>query len=91
MNIARLIGIDNLADKYSYGKSRETGYTSTRRLADKWVSTTCGYCSVGCGIEIGVRDGRAVATRPDSSHAVNRGSFAPRAFRSTTFWKPRPD
>ena len=26
--------------------------------ADRWVRTTCGYCSVGCGMLLGVRDGR---------------------------------
>ena len=29
-------------------------------VAERWVKTTCGYCSVGCGMYIGVRDGRAV-------------------------------
>ena len=75
MNVGRLIGIDNLASKYSYGKSAETGYTSSKRIADKWVSTTCGYCSVGCGIDIGVRDGSVVATRPNAVHPVNRGKL----------------
>ena len=78
MNLGRLIGIDNLASKYSYGKSAETGYTSSKRIADKWVSTTCGYCSVGCGIDVGVRDGRAVATRPNALHPVNRGKLCPK-------------
>ena len=78
MSLTRLIGLDNLASEYSYGRSDETGYTSSKRIADKWVSTTCGYCSVGCGIEIGVRDGRAVATRPHASHPVNRGKLCPK-------------
>ena len=78
MSIARLIGIDNLAEKYSYSSSAETGYTSSRRIADKWVSTTCGYCSVGCGLDIGVKDGRAVASRPNDRHPVNRGKLCPK-------------
>jgi anaerobic selenocysteine-containing dehydrogenase len=78
MSLARLIGIDNLASDYAYGTSDATGYTSARRIADKWISTTCGYCSVGCGIDIGVRDGRAVATRPNLLHPVNRGKLCPK-------------
>ena len=78
MNIKRLIGLDNLAADYAYARDPETGYTSARRVAEKWVPTTCGYCSVGCGLEIGVRDDRAVAVRPLESHPVNRGKLCPK-------------
>ena len=56
-----LIGLDNLARNTRIARSDATGYTSAKKIADHWVPTTCGYCSVGCGIEIGVKDGRAVA------------------------------
>ena len=46
-------------------------------LADRWVPTTCGYCSVGCGMFIGVRDGRAVSVRGNPDHPVNRGHALP--------------
>ena len=78
MNIKRILGIDNLAKDYAYSSSTETGFTATKRIADRWVPTTCGYCSVGCGLEIGVRNGRAVATRPHTSHPVNRGKLCPK-------------
>ncbi len=78
MNIKRLIGLDNLARDYAYGRDAETGYTSAKRIPSKWVSTTCGYCSVGCGMEIGVRENRAVAVRPLESHPVNRGKLCPK-------------
>ena len=45
--------------------TRATNPPATRRrkkIPDRWVPTTCGYCSVGCGIEIGVKDGQAVAS-----------------------------
>ena len=42
------------------------------------MATTCGYCSVGCGIEIGVKAGKAVASRPLASHPVNRGKLCPK-------------
>ena len=56
-----------------------TGYTSARRRSrTAGCATTCGYCSVGCGIEIGVKDGKAVASRPLASHPVNRGKLCPK-------------
>ena len=78
MNVKRWIGLDTLAREYSYARDAETGYTSARRIPAKWVATTCGYCSVGCGMEIGVRDNRAVAVRPLESHPVNRGKLCPK-------------
>ena len=65
MNLKRLAGLDILAEKYAYGHDAEFGYMSESRVADRWVATTCGYCSVGCGMLVGVREGRAVAARGD--------------------------
>jgi len=39
-----------------------------------WVYSVCGYCSVGCGLEIGVNSlGKAVAVRGNSRHPTNNG------------------
>jgi assimilatory nitrate reductase catalytic subunit len=78
MNLKRMIGLDTLQQEYAYSRGETTGYTSAKRIPEKWVATTCGYCSVGCGIEIGVRDGAAIATRPLASHPVNRGKLCPK-------------
>ncbi len=40
---------------------------------DHWVYSTCGFCGTGCGIEIGVKDGRPVAVRGTKGHPVNDG------------------
>ncbi len=45
---------------------------------DRWVRTTCGYCSVGCGMLLGVKDGKAVTVMGDPSHPVNRGRLCPK-------------
>ena len=74
----RATGLDTLQADYAYGWSESTGYTSAGKIPDHWVATTCGYCSVGCGIEIGVRNGRAVASRPLATHPVNRGKLCPK-------------
>ncbi|MBI1357476.1 MAG: molybdopterin-dependent oxidoreductase [Acidobacteria bacterium] len=78
MNIKRLLGIDTLQDKYSYGHDPRFGYTSAAKIPDRWVPTTCGYCSVGCGIEIGVKDDRAVSVRGNEGHPVNSGKLCPK-------------
>ena len=78
MNLSRLIGLDNLSDRYAYADDAAAGYVSASKVADKWVATTCGYCSVGCGMLIGVKDGRAVSVRGDANHPVNQGFLCPK-------------
>jgi len=78
MNWKRAIGLDNLSEEYAFARGESTGYTSAKKIPDHWVPTTCGYCSVGCGIEIGVKDGRAIASRPFELHPVNRGKLCPK-------------
>ena len=50
------------------------------KIADKgvkeWKYTTCGYCSTGCSIEVGLDgNGKAVASRGVASADVNRGKL----------------
>lgn len=78
MNIKRILGIDTLQEKYSYSSDPRFGYTSTAKIPDHWVPTTCGYCSVGCGMLIGVKDGRAITVRGDACHPVNLGKLCPK-------------
>jgi assimilatory nitrate reductase catalytic subunit len=76
--LKRRFGLNILSDKYSYGWNETTGYTSTQKIPDQWISTTCGYCSVGCGMFIGVKDGRAVSVRGNPDHPVNLGKLCPK-------------
>jgi anaerobic selenocysteine-containing dehydrogenase len=78
MNLKRLLGLDTLAEQYAYADDPEFGHVSASRVADRWTRTTCGYCSVGCGMLIGTRDNRAVAVRGDAAHPVNRGKLCPK-------------
>ncbi len=78
MNVRRLLGLDTLADRYAYAVDPVTGYTATARAAERWVATTCGYCSVGCGMLLGVSGSRAVAVRGNPDHPVNRGLLCPK-------------
>ena len=50
------------------------------RIADKkvkeWKYTTCGYCSTGCSIQVGLNDeGRPVSARGAAGADVNRGKL----------------
>jgi assimilatory nitrate reductase catalytic subunit len=78
MTLKQLLGLDTRADRYTYALDSTAGYVSAQKIPDAWVQTTCGYCSVGCGMFIGVRDGRAVTVRGNPSHPVNRGMLCPK-------------
>jgi len=76
--IARKLGLDTLRSRYQYAVDPVLGYTSTQKHAEKWIKTTCGYCSVGCGMQLGVRDGKVVSVRGDADHPVNLGKLCPK-------------
>jgi nitrate reductase NapA len=39
----------------------------------RWDKAVCRFCGVGCGVLVGVQDGRVVATQGDPDAPVNRG------------------
>jgi assimilatory nitrate reductase catalytic subunit len=78
MTLKRELGLDILAEKYSYAADPVMGFTSAQKIPDRWVATTCGYCSVGCGMFVGVKDGKAVSVRGNADHPVNRGLLCPK-------------
>ncbi len=78
MNARRLLGLDILSEEYAYAHDPNAGWVASARVAERWVPTTCGYCSVGCGMLVGVREGRAVAVRGNPEHPVNRGKLCPK-------------
>jgi nitrate reductase NapA len=38
-----------------------------------WGKAPCRYCGTGCGVEVGVHDGKILAVRGDTASPVNRG------------------
>ncbi|MFP5226384.1 MAG: molybdopterin oxidoreductase family protein [Acidobacteriota bacterium] len=78
MNLRRFLGLDIAREKYAFAKDDAVGHISAGKVADRWVKTTCGYCSVGCGMLLGVREGKVVASRGDPQHPVNRGKLCPK-------------
>ncbi len=41
--------------------------------AVKWSKAPCRFCGTGCGVMVGVKDNRVVATHGDMQHETNRG------------------
>ncbi len=78
MSLSRLVGLDTHADRYGYAVDPVMGHTAAAKVPDRWIPTTCGYCSVGCGMFIGVKNGRAVSVRGNPDHPVNRGTLCPK-------------
>jgi assimilatory nitrate reductase catalytic subunit len=76
--LLRRLGLDHGGDRYTYQDDDRFGPLSASRAPERWVRTTCGYCSVGCGMLLGVRGNEAVAVRGDPDHPVNRGRLCPK-------------
>jgi anaerobic selenocysteine-containing dehydrogenase len=79
----RLLGVDHGGDRYQYVDDPVRGPIHASRAADRWVKSTCGYCSVGCGMLLGVKDhpterSKVVTVAGDPDHPVNRGRLCPK-------------
>ncbi len=42
-------------------------------LKINWSKAPCRFCGTGCGVMVGVKEGKVVATHGDMQHEVNRG------------------
>lgn len=76
--LKRRSGFDISSSQYSYSHDPVLGFSAERKHADKWVNSTCGYCSVGCGMQLGVKYDRVVSVRGNPDHPVNRGKLCPK-------------
>ena len=45
---------------------------------ERWIPTVCSYCSVGCTINLGVKDGRGVMVRPNRTNPVSNDQICVR-------------
>ena len=76
--IKDFLGLDIKEEKYKLSHDAQFGMISDAKKPDKWVFSTCGYCGVGCGLYIGVKDGKAVYTKGNPKHDVNMGTLCPK-------------
>ncbi len=49
---------------------------------ERWVQSACVFCSTGCGIDIGVRDGEIVGVRGRAVDRVNHGRLGPKGLHA---------
>src|SRR5204863_7300978 len=52
--------------------------SSAGRVVSAWVPSTCGLCSSGCRVDIGVSDGEIAGVRGRTDHPVNAARLGPK-------------
>ncbi|OUS28867.1 nitrate reductase catalytic subunit [Gammaproteobacteria bacterium 45_16_T64] len=59
-----------------FGRKNRKPITIADKHVKEWKYTTCGYCSTGCSIEVGINaEGEAVSCRGAAGADVNRGKL----------------
>src|SRR5215218_1756278 len=53
-----------------------------RAAPDRWVQSCCVLCTNGCGLDIGVKDGRIVGVRGRADDMVSRGRLGPKGLNA---------
>ena len=56
-----------------------TALAATAPGGEKWVKSVCRYCGTGCGLYIGVRDGKVFAVKGDKEN-LNKGFLCLKGF-----------
>ncbi len=59
-----------------FGRNKKNPIKIADKQVVEWKYATCGYCSTGCSIEVGLnREGKAVSSRGVADADVNRGKL----------------
>ena len=58
------------------------GQVPTRLAPEAVTSMVCGYCSVGCSLDVHLRQGRAVNLSPTTEYPVNLGMACPKGWEA---------
>lgn len=73
-------------DRDAAQRLADQGAGEALRDADlKWDKAPCRFCGTGCGVEVGVRDGKAMAVRGDQASPVNRGLLCVKGYHLPAF------
>jgi nitrate reductase NapA len=59
-----------------------TVFSRGNKTSPVWKKTPCRLCAVGCGLRVGVENGRAVAVRGDPASPVSKGSACVKGYHS---------
>ncbi|MEK7317160.1 MAG: molybdopterin-dependent oxidoreductase, partial [Candidatus Eisenbacteria bacterium] len=70
-------------DREEAARLESEGVTYPADLA--WKKAPCRFCGTGCGVEVGIKDGRAVAVRGDQASPVNKGLLCVKGYHLPAF------
>jgi assimilatory nitrate reductase catalytic subunit len=60
------------------------GHVPARLVPDATTTLVCGFCSTGCGLNVHLREGRAINLSPAPDHPVNLGMACPKGWEALT-------
>lgn len=60
----------------------EDQMTKYGEIGLSWKKTPCRFCGVGCGLLVGLEDGKAVAVKGDPASSVNKGLCCVKGYHS---------
>ncbi len=59
-----------------FGRTKKNPVSLPQKDVARWETVTCGYCSTGCSIDVGLdAQGRAISCRGNAEADVNRGKL----------------
>ncbi|MGY4690911.1 molybdopterin oxidoreductase family protein [Salibacterium sp. K-3] len=62
-----------------WGEKRQDIHVHSQGEVEKWVHSTCNLCSIGCGCDIAVKDGKIVGIKGKKEDSINLGRLDPKA------------
>ncbi len=60
------------------------GHIPAKCQPDSTTTTTCGFCSTGCGLTVHLKNGEAINLTPSSHYPVNLGMACPKGWEALT-------
>jgi nitrate reductase NapA len=69
-----------LATAGCQGEPQTTPLAGVSEADLTWAKAPCRFCGTGCGVEVGIHDGRVVSVRGDEAAPVNRGLLCAKGY-----------
>ncbi|MCL5029277.1 MAG: twin-arginine translocation signal domain-containing protein, partial [Bacteroidetes bacterium] len=78
---AAAIGVDSILGNTikTLDKTGEAGATQTKGSV-AWHKSVCRLCGTGCGVMLGVKDGKPFGIKGDSENTINKGLLCVKGF-----------
>ena len=71
--ISMTMAVAGCKKKESKPAGTEVAIAGESTEPDEWKSTVCRFCGTGCGVLVGIKDGKVVATKGDPDNRSSRG------------------